>query len=95
VKQHDATEEAKKQSRIPKFGSCEAEARFWDTHNFSNYMKKFKPVKGTFAKNLSQKSTIQRNFGALKSNLPALTLQKEHEAAEETIAEVSIERMGG
>jgi hypothetical protein len=44
----------KSKSRIPKFGSRKAEARFWDTHNFSDYMKKFKPVKGTFAKNLSQ-----------------------------------------
>jgi hypothetical protein len=42
----------------------------------------------------SQKSAIQRNFGAVKSNLPALTPQEEHEAAELGIAEEAIKRMG-
>jgi hypothetical protein len=42
-----------------------------------------------------QKSMIKRNLGVLKSNLPALTPQEEHELVEQAIAEEAIERMGG
>ena len=34
-------------------------AEFWDTHDFTDYMDEFKPVKVRFAKNLSQPISIR------------------------------------
>lgn len=48
-----------KKSRIPKFSTIEEEANFWDTHDFTDYMDEFKPVKVRFAKNLSDGITIR------------------------------------
>ena len=34
-------------------------AEFWDTHDFTDYMDEFKPVKVRFARNLSQPISIR------------------------------------
>ena len=46
-------------SRIPKFKSIEDEANFWDTHDTTDFEDEFKPVRVSFAKNLSQGITIR------------------------------------
>jgi hypothetical protein len=46
------------------------------------------------AKKEKQKSAVLQTFGILKTNRPTLTLQEERRAAEETIAEEAIKRMG-
>jgi predicted DNA binding CopG/RHH family protein len=46
-------------SRIPQFHSIEEEAEFWDTHSTADYEDEFKPVRVTFAKNLSEGITIR------------------------------------
>jgi antitoxin PrlF len=40
-------------------------------------------------------SIVAQTAGALKSDMPALTPQEEHEAAEQAIAEEAIQRMRG
>ena len=52
IKQH-------KKRSIPKFKSKEEEAKFWDTHDFTDYQDEFKPVRVRFARNLSQGITIR------------------------------------
>ena len=49
----------KKKSRIPEFKTIEEEAKFWDTHSFADYKDEFRPVKVTFAKNLSEGLTVR------------------------------------
>ena len=49
----------KNTSKIPKFKNLEEEAKFWDTHDTTNFMDEFKPVKVKFAKNLSQGITVR------------------------------------
>ena len=44
---------------IPEFKSREEEAKFWDTHDLTDYWDEFKPVKVRFAKNLSEGITIR------------------------------------
>jgi hypothetical protein len=39
-------------SRIPEFTSYEEEAEWWDTHDITDYLGEFKPVKVRVAKNL-------------------------------------------
>ena len=51
--------ERRKKRRIPAFKSKEEEARFWDTHDFTDYTGEFKPVRVRFAKNLSRGITIR------------------------------------
>jgi len=34
-----------KESRIPDFKSRQEMAEFWDTHDFTDYMDEFKPIK--------------------------------------------------
>ena len=46
-------------TRIPAFESVEEEARFWDTHDTTDFEDEFKPVKVRFAKNLSHGLTIR------------------------------------
>ena len=46
-------------SRIPKFKNIEDEANFWDTHDTTDFEDDFKPVRVSFAKNLSQGITIR------------------------------------
>ena len=52
------TERAKR-GRIPEFASLEEEAKFWDTHDTTDYEAEFKPVKVRFAKNLSEGITVR------------------------------------
>ena len=51
--------ERRKTRRIPAFKTKEAEARFWDTNDFTDYAREFKPVRVRFAKNLSRGITIR------------------------------------
>ena len=44
---------------LPEFASREEMAEFWDTHDFTDYMDEFKPIKVRFAKNLSEGITIR------------------------------------
>ena len=54
-------EQARRQpkTRIPEFASREEEARFWDTHDVTDYLDELKPIKVRFAKNLSEGITIR------------------------------------
>jgi hypothetical protein len=45
--------EEQEKSRIPEFASYEEEAEFWDTHSLADYWDEFKPVKISFAKDLT------------------------------------------
>jgi len=45
--------------KIPEFKNREEEAKFWDTHDFTDYKEEFKPIKVHFAKNLSEGITIR------------------------------------
>jgi CopG antitoxin of type II toxin-antitoxin system len=85
----------KSKCRIPKFASREAEARFWDTHDFTDYMKEFMPVKVRFAKNLSQGSVVEQTAGRMRNDLPRLAPREERASAEKAIADEAIKRMGG
>ena len=51
----------KKIKTIPKFMSVAAEARFWDTHDISDYRRELKPIKVSFAKKLSDGITVRFN----------------------------------
>jgi predicted DNA binding CopG/RHH family protein len=51
--------QTKKISRIPEFKNREEEAKFWETHSFSEFADELKPVKVHFAKNLSEGITIR------------------------------------
>lgn len=53
--------ERQQKSRIPEFTTREEEAKFWDTHNITDYWDEFKPVGVRFAKNLSKGITIRLN----------------------------------
>jgi predicted DNA binding CopG/RHH family protein len=48
-----------KTSKIPEFKSRQEEAEFWDTHSITDFLDELKPVKVTFAKNLSEGITIR------------------------------------
>jgi len=49
----------KKTNKIPTFKNREEEAKFWETHSFSEFTDELKPVKVHFAKNLSEGITIR------------------------------------
>ncbi len=44
---------------IPEFKTLTEASIFWDTHDFTDYMDEFKPVKARFAKNLSQPISVR------------------------------------
>jgi predicted DNA binding CopG/RHH family protein len=44
---------------LPDFQSREEMAEFWDTHDFTDYMDEFKPIRVRFAKNLSEGLNIR------------------------------------
>lgn len=46
-------------SRIPDFKSRMEMAKFWDTHDVSDYWDELKPIKVKVARNLSQGMTIR------------------------------------
>ncbi len=49
----------KLQNRIPKFKNIKEEAKFWDTHDFTEYKESFKPIQVKFAKNLSDTLNVR------------------------------------
>lgn len=49
----------KKTSKIPIFTTRDEEAKFWETHNISDFADELKPIKARFAKNLSEGITIR------------------------------------
>jgi len=49
----------KAKSRIPEFATREEEAKFWDTHDISDYWDELRPVRARFAKQLSEGITIR------------------------------------
>jgi predicted DNA binding CopG/RHH family protein len=48
-----------KKDPIPHNASREELAKFWDTHDFTDYLDEFKPVKAKFAKHLSKGVTVR------------------------------------
>lgn len=54
-------------SRIPTFRSHQEEAEFWDTHSITDFLDELRPVKVTFAKNLSEGITIRLDKTTLTS----------------------------
>lgn len=48
-----------KTKKIPDFKNRQEMAKFWDTHDFTDYKDEFKPVKARFAKKLSEGITIR------------------------------------
>ena len=65
----------KPRRQIPDFKSREEEAAFWDTHDFTDYMDGFKPVKVRFAKNLSGHLTVRLDPSTL-GKMQALAYKK-------------------
>lgn len=45
--------------RIPEFKTREEEAKFWDSHSFTDFLDELKPVRVKVAKNLSLGITIR------------------------------------
>lgn len=64
-----------KKSRIPDFGSRDVEAKFWDTHDFTDFEDESEPVKVRFAKNLSDSINIRFDPETLRT-LRALAKEK-------------------
>lgn len=46
-------------NRIPRFKTRAAEAKFWDTHDITDYLDELAPVRVRVARNLSQGITIR------------------------------------
>lgn len=53
------TKTQSKKSRIPEFKSRAEEARFWDSHDITDYLDELKPERVRVARNLSQGITIR------------------------------------
>ena len=51
--------------KIPNFKNKEDEARFWDTHDITDFLEETRPVKVKFAKNLSEGITIRLDSNTL------------------------------
>lgn len=45
--------------KVPEFKNRKEMAKFWDTHDFTDYKDEFKPIKVRFAKKLSEGITIR------------------------------------
>lgn len=54
-------------NRIPDFKSRTEMAKFWDTHDVSDYWDELKPVRVKVANNLSQGLTIRLDSNTLNS----------------------------
>jgi hypothetical protein len=50
---------------IPEFKNLEEEAKYWDTHSLADHWGEFKPVKVTFAANLSEGITVRFDSATL------------------------------
>jgi hypothetical protein len=53
---HDEEPKLLPKSPIPDFKSIEEEAGFWDTHDFTDYLDEFKPVKVRVSEQFREKS---------------------------------------
>jgi hypothetical protein len=53
------TDQPEHPSRTPEFCSREEEATFWDTHDVTDYLDELRPVRVSFAPNLSAGMTVQ------------------------------------
>lgn len=67
--------ESRGKSRIPEFATREEEAKFWDTHDISDYWDEMKPVRARFAKQLSEGITIRLDSQTL-AELRSLASEK-------------------
>lgn len=79
-------------NRIPKFKNREEEARFWDTHDTTDYEDEFRPVRVKFAKQLSHPIPVrldEETWEKLK-----LTAQKKGIGATTLARMWIIERLG-
>lgn len=45
--------------KVPEFKNRQEMAKFWDTHDFTDYKEEFKPIRVSFAKKLSEGITIR------------------------------------
>ena len=52
-------------NRVPQFADREAEAAFWDSHDFADYWDELQPVSVTVSDNLSPTICIPRDTAAL------------------------------
>jgi hypothetical protein len=76
-----------KKDPIPRNASREELAKFWDTHDFTDYLDELKPIKVTFAKNLSKRSKVSQNFGAIAPKQKPEDWRKVRADMEEAMAE--------
>ena len=53
------------ENQIPQFADREAEAAFWDSHDFADYWNAFQPVSVTVGNGLSQSVRIPLDAAAL------------------------------
>ncbi len=60
------TKRERKTSRIPEFSSYEEEAKFWDTHDTTDFEEEFKPVRVRVAKKLSEPIAVRLDTETLK-----------------------------
>ena len=77
---------AKTQSKIPQFRSEAEEARFWDTHDSTDYLGEFRPAKVRFPK---PKPKILVSLRIAKSEVAALR----HLAARKGLGYASLIRL--
>ena len=70
------TNKTKKKSGVPKFSSYEEEARFWDTHDTTDFEDEFKPVRVRFAKDLSADIIVTLDPDTLTKVRAAARLKK-------------------
>jgi predicted DNA binding CopG/RHH family protein len=56
-----------KNEKIPKFKSLEEEAKFWDTHDTSDYIDRSKKIKVTFKKTSTKVINIRMNIEDLSA----------------------------
>ncbi len=72
---------------LPEFQSHEEMAEFWDTHDFTDYMDEFKPIKVRFAKKLSEGLHIRLDP---ESSAELQTLAQERGVGPSTLARMWI-----
>lgn len=53
-------------SRIPDFKNRAEEAKYWDTHDITDYLDELKPVRVRVARNLNQGITIRFDAATLE-----------------------------
>lgn len=66
TKQTERPARSPEESQIPQFQSYEEEAKFWDTHDFTEFADELRPVKARFAKNLTATLNIRLDQATLE-----------------------------